>query len=87
MNREEFVEYAVEKIKFNAMAANDYAKRNNFYQAGLKVGAVITLVGCLNQMGILSDCECDTTVNGIMMFKSVTVDGERIFDCAARSYR
>lgn len=87
MNKEEFMQYAIEKIKFNVMSANDYAKHNNTYQAGLKCGAVITLIGCLNQMGINSDCESDTSVNGVITFKSVTVDGKKIFDCSAKSGR
>lgn len=87
MSNEDFLKYAIEKIKFNAMSANDYVKCNNLYQAGLKCGAVITLVGCLNQMGILSDCDCDPSANGILTIKSVTVDGRKIYDCSARTDR
>lgn len=87
MNKEEFTQYAIEKIKFNVMSANDYAKLGNTYQAELKGGAVITLIGCLNQMGIHSDCECDTAVNGVMVFRSVTVDGQKIFDCSEKTSR
>lgn len=87
MSNEDFLKYAIEKIKFDAMSANDYVKRSNLYQAGLKCGAVITLVGCLNQIGILSDCEFDTSANGIMTIKSVTVDGKKIFDCLAKLRR
>ncbi len=85
MSNEDFLKYATEKIVFNVMAANDYAKRGNLYQAGLKSGAVITLIGCLNQMGFNSDCECDTAINGVMTFTSVVVDGKKIFDRSARS--
>lgn len=77
--REGFTQYAVDKIKFNAMSANDYAKRSNLYQSGLKGGAVITLIGCLNQMGVDVDCESETLASGAMIFKSVTVDGKKIF--------
>ena len=84
MNREEFIQYAIEKIEFNAKSANDFAGRNNLYQAGLQGGAVIALIGCLNQMGVNSDCENETLVNGVMTFKTVTVNGERIFDCSEK---
>lgn len=87
MSKDEFVQYTIEKIRFNVISANDYAKRNNHYQSGLKGGAVITLVGCLNQMGINSDCESETLANGVMVFKSVTVGEKKIFDCTARSGR
>ena len=79
MSDEDFLNYAVEKIRFNAMSANDHAKRRDFYHAGLKGGAIIALIGCLNQMGVKSDCECETSVNGVMTFKRVIVNGKKIF--------
>lgn len=73
---EAFLDYTV---KFDAKAANDYAKRGNFYQAGLKCGAVTALIGCLDRMGFSADCECESTASGMLIFKLITVNGEKIF--------
>lgn len=74
-----FTQYVVDKLRVDVKTANDYAKRSNLYQAGLKGGAVITLIGCLNQLGVKADCESETLASGAMIFKSVTVDGKKIF--------
>lgn len=78
---EKLVDYIIEKIKFNVKSANEYARRGNLYQAGMKSGTIIALIGCLNQVGIKADCECDTLFNGALNFKSIVVRGEKIFEC------
>lgn len=80
MNDETFVQYAVEKMKVNASAANDYTKRGNLYQAGMKSGAVLTLISSLNRLGYCADCECDTSSIGTVTFKSIVVNGTQVFN-------
>lgn len=77
---ESFIAYATDKIVFNAKAANDYAKRGNLYQAGLKFGTVVAILGCLNEFGVSADCETSSLANGTELFNSITVGGEKILD-------
>lgn len=76
---ENFAQYVVEKLRLNAADVNYYMNKRDFYKVGLKAGAVIALIGCLNQMGIDADCECDTSATGIMTFKTITVEDEIIW--------
>lgn len=76
---ENTIDYIIEKIKFDAQSANEYIRRCNMYQAGMKSGSVIALIGCLNQLGVKADCECDTLINGTLTFKSIVANGEKIF--------
>lgn len=80
MNDETFVQYAIEKMKVNASAANDYTKRGNLYQAGMKSGTVLALISALNQLGYCADCECDTSPMGTVTFKSIVVNGIQVFN-------